>query len=152
MTQVDFYLLAPAPGAASEASLHLVDRLSFTCRLVEKVYRLNKKIYIHSTSLAHAKEISKNLWTLRKESFLAHHVICENTEIPNSPIEIGTQPSSSNYKVMINLAEEVPSFVGRFDRVVELVSEDEDVKARARERYSYYRERGYPLKTHDLRS
>ncbi len=152
MTQVDFYLLAPWSGATSEASLHPAARLSFTCRLVEKVYRLNKKIYIHSASLAHAEEISKSLWTLRKASFLAHHVNGENPATPNSPIEIGTQPSSNHYKVLINLAEEVPSFAGRFDRVVELVSEDEHSKASARERYSYYRERGYPLKTHDLRS
>jgi len=34
--------------------------------------------------------------------------------------------------------------------VVELVSDNQQIKAKARQRYAYYRERGYPIKTHDL--
>lgn len=167
MTQIDFYLLSAAHTSAhglSSASSSLANpglespdtetRLPFVCKLVEKIYHLDKQIYIHCTSQGQADHISKSLWSARKESFLAHDIISKqdsstSPETP-SPIEIGYNDSPKYPDVMINLADDIPSFVGRFNRVVELVSGDEQIKAKARERYAYYRERGYPLKTHDL--
>jgi len=37
----------------------------------------------------------------------------------------------------------------RFERLVEIVGTDEDNKALARQRYKFYKERGYPLNTFD---
>ncbi|HEY9136396.1 MAG TPA: DNA polymerase III subunit chi [Pseudomonadales bacterium] len=170
MTQIDFYLLSTAhtlahglSSAASSltsselASPNTETRLPFLCKLVEKIYRLDKQIYIHCTSQGQAEHISKSLWSTRKESFLAHDIIgnqasstSPETPSPSSPIEIGYHDSPKYPDVMINLADDIPSFVGRFNRVVELVADDEQTKAKARERYTYYRNRGYTLKTHDL--
>jgi len=44
----------------------------------------------------------------------------------------------------------VPAWFSRFTRIAELVGAAEDDKARGRERFRYYRERGYPLETHNL--
>jgi DNA polymerase-3 subunit chi len=46
--------------------------------------------------------------------------------------------------LLINLSASVPAYFAQFERVIELVTEDN--KAQAREHYSYYKERGYPLK------
>ena len=154
MTQIDFYLLqanhSATPSSPGSENSGLESQLPFACRLIEKIYRMDKKIYIHSSSEAESGQISKSLWYQRKESFLAHDIINNNGESTGSPIEIGSRENTHNYDVMINLADEVPSFVGRFDRVVELVSDNQQIKAKARQRYTYYRERGYPIKTHDL--
>ena len=35
-------------------------------------------------------------------------------------------------------------------RLIEIVSLDEEDRRRARERYKFYRDRGYEIRTHDL--
>jgi DNA polymerase III subunit chi len=50
--------------------------------------------------------------------------------------------------VLINLHETPPPFFSRFERLAEIVSEDG--AAAARERFRFYRERGYELRTHNM--
>jgi len=46
--------------------------------------------------------------------------------------------------LLINLSSSVPPYFAQFERVIELVTEEN--KAQARASYSFYKERGYPLK------
>ena len=62
-----------------------------------------------------------------------------------TPILIHDQPEPKGERqLLINLSASVPLFFAQFDRVIELVTEDN--RSQARERYSYYKERGYALK------
>jgi len=51
--------------------------------------------------------------------------------------------------VIVNLGDRTPPNFSRFDRLIELVSGDEADRAHARERFRFYRDRGYPMQTHD---
>jgi DNA polymerase-3 subunit chi len=53
-------------------------------------------------------------------------------------------------EVLVNLGRESPPSFARFERLVEIVTRDEDDKRAARERYRFYRDRGYPIQTHTL--
>ena len=53
--------------------------------------------------------------------------------------------------LLINLADEIPMFFSRFQRVVEVVSEDKQSRESGRNRFRFYRDRGYDLRTHQLR-
>ena len=53
-------------------------------------------------------------------------------------------------EVLINLRNDLPSYFSRFRRVVEIVTADADDRAQARDRYRFYRDRGYEITTHDL--
>jgi hypothetical protein len=53
--------------------------------------------------------------------------------------------------VMINLHTEQPPAFARFERLVEIVGLDEAGVEAGRERYRFYKTRGYALQTHDLR-
>jgi len=44
----------------------------------------------------------------------------------------------------------MPSYFSRFRRVVEIVTRDSDDRALARDRFRFYRDRGYEITTHDL--
>ena len=68
----------------------------------------------------------------------------------NSVGRSGAEPDASS-QVLINLAAEVPLFFSRFERVAELVDEDDGVRRSGRSRYTFYKERGYPLRTHEIR-
>ena len=48
------------------------------------------------------------------------------------------------------MTDTVPEFFSRFERVAELVENDEQQRHHGRERFRFYKERGYPLQTHNV--
>ena len=145
MTKVDFYLLGE--GADS--------RERIACRLAEKAWRLGNRVYLLAPDQAAAQALDELLWTFSQGSFVPH-ALCKQEEdadhhADNHPVLIGhAEPPAAFSDVLISLVPDVPAWFGRFTRVVEMVGTNEDDKTRARERFRFYRERGYPLETHNL--
>ncbi|MGQ0656598.1 MAG: DNA polymerase III subunit chi [Chromatiales bacterium] len=140
MTRIDFHVL-PATGDIE------TDR--WACKLTAKASRQGHRVYIQATSEAQARRLDELLWTFRDVSFLPHGLIGEGNEGVTILVGHGDTPPPEN-EVMINLAHPVPSFFSRFERVVEIVAADEEGRARARERYRFYQERGYSLTSHNI--
>ena len=142
MTRVDFYVLKESRPNA---------RLGFACRLVEKIYKKGHNILIHVDDLKQAGLIDELLWTWRQGSFVPHELL-ESGQSPAAPVLISHDPElePDQNQVLINLAEQVPLFFSRFERVAEIVDQDEQTRQSARQRYRFYKERGYPLHSHDL--
>jgi DNA polymerase-3 subunit chi len=83
-------------------------------------------------------------------SFLPH-VRCGHPLARQTPILIGADPDElASADVIISLDAEPPDFFGRFQRLLEIVSSEPGDRDRARQRFRFFRERGYPLDTHDL--
>jgi len=142
MTRIDFYIL---PDQAPE------QRLRFTCRLVEKAYTLGHRVYIHTDNERTAAHLDELLWTYRADGFIPHQRSEEATEAP-APIEIGQdQDPAQHDDLLVNLAANTPRFFSRFQRVAEVIIQDPAVLDDSRKRFSFYRTRGYPMQTHDLR-
>ncbi len=142
MTEVDFYVLDDSQPQA---------RLRFACRLADKAYRLGHCIYIHTESPQQTHELDTLLWTFQQNSFVPHAVVGEAVE-PAPPVLISHDAEPAASQVLINLAAGVPLFFSRFERVAELVNADTTVRQQGRSRYSFYKERGYPLRTHEIRA
>jgi len=142
MTQVDFYIV---PGDSPE------NRLQFACRLTDKAYRLGHKVFIHTESAQQTRLLDDLLWTFQQNSFIPHSLYQDAAETA-APVVLAhdAEPDASS-QVLINLAAEVPLFFSRFERVAELVNEDAEVRRSGRSRYSFYKERGYPLRTHEIK-
>lgn len=141
MTRIDFYVSKDTDPAA---------RHILACRIAEKAYKLGNRIHIHTDSTEQTQLIDDLLWTFRNGSFLPHQ---KNTDADdsNTAITIGNDKDlDSEADVLINLAQDIPSFFSHFERVVELVDDDPQYKLQARARYKFYRDRGYDLKTHKL--
>lgn len=51
---------------------------------------------------------------------------------------------------MLNLHTESPASFSRFERLIELVGAADDDRRLARDRYRFYRDRGYEIRHHDL--
>lgn len=139
MTRVDFYLLSGAAGST----------VSAVCRLCEKAVGAGKRLYLHTTDPGLAEELDGALWSFKQGGFIAHE---RNTgaaiEDPQPPVLIGDgEPPASHHGVLINLGAEVPGWFSSFERVLEVVAEDPALRARSRDRFRFYRERGYELKT-----
>ncbi len=145
MTRIDFYILASNQANVAEHT---------ACRLAEKAYGLKHAIYIHTTGQQQSTQLDKLLWTFREGSFVPHQLHSSTTS-NDSPIIIGHEVCSdtelaTHHQLLINLDQAVPSFFSRFERVAEIVSADEPQRTSARERFKFYRERGYELQTHEL--
>ena len=141
MTRVDFYLL----GAGHD------DNGSMACRLVEKIWRLGHRVYLHAADTASAQLLDELLWVFSQGSFVPHGLHTDNSASNEHPVLIGyTEPPSDWNDVLINLAPVVPEWFSRFARVAEVVGPAETDKAQGRDRYRFYRDRGYPLETHNL--
>ncbi len=145
MTRIDFYLLSSPQPDASERT---------ACRLAEKAYRLKHAIYIHTHGQQQTVQIDKLLWTFRDGSFVPHQLHGLDAS-SNSPVIIGHETSpdkelAAHHQLLINLDQTVPPFFSRFERIAEIVSADEQQRKAARERFRFYRDRGYELQTHEL--
>lgn len=141
MTQVDFYIL---PDEEQQA------RLLFLCRLVEKAYKKQHRIYIHTDSETTSNTIDLLLWTFKVDSFIPHHLLADDSA--PAPVAIGHGDScGDHHDVLINLCNDVPDFFSRFERCAEIVIQQPEVLETTRKHFGFYRERGYPLNTHDLR-
>ncbi|MFK5893653.1 MAG: DNA polymerase III subunit chi [Pseudomonadota bacterium] len=152
MTRIDFYILA-------EQSHRNVEQL--TCQLTEKAYLQNNFIYIHSKSVEQANSIDELLWKYKADSFLPHanqlNMNQEQTDNFDYPIVINVSNSITDTlncekrsEFLINMTNTTPAFFSQFHRLAEIVDKDEKSKQDARERFRFYKERGYEIATHNV--
>lgn len=139
--RVDFYILQ------GEANREL-----FACRLCEKAYKQNMAVYIQAQSAAHAEQIDSLLWTFNDGGFVAHQLANHNSSgITPRPVLIGwEQQPPEEYTLLINLADAIPPFHTQFERIAEIVNQQEQVKQLGRARFANYRDQGCELQHHEM--
>ena len=143
MTKIDFYLLSASGQANREA---------MACKLVNKVYLLQHRIYIHVDSQQDAARLDDALWTFTPGSFIPHSIF-QSGKDNNEPVLIGFgEQTPPSHDVLLNLSPEVPLFFSQFERVAEVVDAEENSRALARTRFKFYKDRGYELTTNELGS
>ncbi|MDD4882589.1 MAG: DNA polymerase III subunit chi, partial [Gallionellaceae bacterium] len=105
-------------------------------------------LYTADDRLANALDVA--IWTRDKLSFIPH-LRCGHPQAKETPLLIGTDPDAlASPDVLINLDAECPSCFSRFERLLEVVGTDPaDVQA-GRQRYRFYKDRGYAIENHDL--
>lgn len=139
MTHVDFYIL---PQTTSEA------RWLFACRLIDKVQRLGVRVLVAMDDEADARALDELLWTFKPESFIPHQLI--NGGKP-APVEITfNQDTGDHQGLLLNLSKTIPAYFSRFDRLSEVVIQEQQSLQASRERFSFYKSRGYPIETRKL--
>jgi DNA polymerase-3 subunit chi len=142
VSRVDFYILKASGDLA---------RQQFACRLAEKAYRLDNRVHIHVANRDDVQKMDDLLWTFRDGSFVPHEVFGLSADNPPAPVTIGCEDiPSAKCDLLINLGDAVPATVSSFPRVAEVVTSDDECKARSRQRFVEYRDQGHTLETHNL--
>lgn len=137
MTRVDFYFNAPVKAEVAR-------------KLATKAFQTGQQTLVYSRQPDLCQALDALFWTAQQLSFLPH-VRCGHSLARQTPILIGDDPDELNSAdVLINLECEIPGFFGRFTRVMEIVTPDAADREQARARLRFFRERGYPVETHDL--
>jgi DNA polymerase-3 subunit chi len=139
MTRIDFYVLQQDS---------LIARYHFACRLVEKALNHGHHIVIALDDADQAASLSEYLWSFKPESFLPHHL---QTDSESSPIILVWDEVEDQYHdLLINLRGDIPDGFSCFQRVVEVVVQDTSCLTSTRNHFQFYRDRGYPLKSHPV--
>lgn len=139
MTRIDFYQID-----SDEAPL------TFTCRLIDKIYHQGHRIHVHTETAVQAEELDELLWSFRPERFIPHSLVKVDED---APVRICHQSEPVDHQeVLVNLSGKVPDFFSRFERVAEVVPLNETLRQAARENYRFYKDRGYPLHYHKLKA
>lgn len=141
MTQVDFYILDLDSDDA---------RLRLACKIVDKAMQRDLHVFVRSSSDDEAHKLDELLWTFEQGSFIPHRVVGPDQGAPPpEPVLIGSDepPSPARWDMLVNLAPHVPDFFSRYERVAEVVDANAVRREQSRERYRFYRDRGYKLNT-----
>jgi DNA polymerase-3 subunit chi len=137
MTQIDFYT-------------HVEDPIRTACRLAAKAFEREHRVLVSCADADTASRIDRMLWTTPAIAFVPHCYVSDPLARV-TPVVIdylGAEPPHD--EVLINLRPERPTLFARFQRLIEIVTSEEEDRRAARERFKFYRDRGYELKTHDL--
>jgi DNA polymerase-3 subunit chi len=142
MTRVDFYVL---PDGADEGPLPTA------CRLCEKAASAGKRVHVHVADEERAREFDRLLWVYKQGGFVGHERLGASNDPAPAAVLIGPgEPLASHQDVLVNLADDVPAFYTRFERVLEIVAGDTETRGRSRARFKAYRDAGLAPETHKL--
>lgn len=137
MTKIDFYT-----GVS--------DKLHTACQLSNKAIQNGLRVLLHTPDADTAEQLDILLWQHPALAFIPH-CLSNDAEASNMPVIIGHQSEPFPHaELLISLHNSCLPFFSRFERVIEIVSQDPEDARLGRERYGFYRERGYELRHFDL--
>lgn len=138
MTKVDFYT-----GAT--------DKLRTACQLSHKAMQGGLRVLLFTPDEATTGALDKLLWHYPATAFIPHCLVHE-AEADGMPVVLAHQGERFPHsELLISLHTSCLPFFSRFDRLIEIVGEDEEEVRLGRERYGFYRDRGYEMRHFDLR-
>lgn len=138
MTRIDFYT-----GVNDKA------RLAHS--IAGKVLARDQHLVIALSDEAALAALDKALWTIGATSFVPH-CRAEDPLADRTPVLLtcADEPPPNGDQVLLNLRPDPPAFFSRFERLLEFVGVEDDDIARSRQRFRFYRDRGYEITTHKL--
>jgi DNA polymerase III subunit chi len=133
MTRIDFHSNVP-------------DKIAYACRLVRKARAAQCRVVLLTDDQQQLATLDNALWTFSEADFLPH-VLATDPLAAQTPIVLTTDDKADlpHYQVLINLSIDTPTCFSRFERMFEIISSDPAETAAGRERYGFYKQRGYPL-------
>jgi DNA polymerase-3 subunit chi len=140
VTEVAFHFGAP-------------DRLAYTCRLLRKATATGARLQVRASADTRSA-LDAALWSLGPTDFISH---CDATALEamrsRSAVVLtdADAPVQPDFPILVNLADDVPQGFEQLERVIEIVSTDEQDRNLARLRWRHYTERGYSITRHDLK-
>ena len=137
MTRIDFYHYAE-------------DKLLYACRLANKAYERASRLIVYSPDMQYLRRFDQALWAFNPTKFVPHCFAGAAVAAETPIILAGSGDGLPHHDVLLNLGDEWPPFFASFERLLEIVAAEEGDKERARERYVFYRKRGYEIKINPI--
>lgn len=137
MTAIEFHVNTP-------------DKVGYACRLLRKAVGKGAKLVVSGEPVL-LRELDTALWTFSALEFVAHCCADAGAAVlAASPVVLSEAAHRAPHQqVLVNLGAHVPEGFERFERLIEIVTSDEDDLQQGRRRWKHYADRGYALVRHD---
>jgi len=139
MTEVAFHFNAP-------------EKLGYACRLLRKAVATGARVVVTGEP-ALLRQLDVALWTFSALEFIPHvHAAgAPASVLEASPVVLTESTRAAPHQeVLVNLGAPVPEGFERFERLIEVVTQDDGDRQQARARWKHYSDRGYAITRHDL--
>lgn len=142
MSRVDFAFGAP-------------NRLRTACEVVRKHYSAGRRVLVYTQDRQRLERFDHLLWGFDPTAFVPH-VMTDDPLAAQTPVQLTAAPpvasptADGQQPWLLNLDLSCPPGYEHFDRILEIVSDHEDDKLAARERWQQYKVAGHALHAHKL--
>jgi DNA polymerase-3 subunit chi len=139
VTRIDFHL-------------NVDHRVHYACRVTRKARAAGKRIVVYARNAERLAQYDAALWTFSALDFVPH-VYMNSRLAAATPVLLALDHAAAPASdVLLTLDDDAPpdfpSLFGRYERVIEVVSCDEDDQARARSRFKAYKDHGFAPVVH----
>ncbi len=143
MSRIDFAFGAP-------------DRLRMACEVIRKHYLAGRELVVYTQDKQRLARFDRLLWGFDATAFIPH-VLADDPLAGQTAVLLTAAdpipPPVKDAKLrpwLVNLDLNCAPGAERFERVLEIVSNHDDDKQAARERWRQYKEGGHSLHAHDV--
>lgn len=139
MTRIEFLHDAP-------------DRIAAAAEWLRGAFSRRQPVLVYVPERGAAEQLDRLLWTQPATGFLPH---CgtESSLAAETPIVLADKLERLPHDgCLLNLGNELPPGFSRFEALVEIVSTADADRLPARERFKFYRERGYAINARSVSS
>ena len=137
MTTIDFYT-------------HCADRFEVASKLVAKAWAQHGSVRVLTAGETFTAQLDAMLWKVPATGFLPHCRLGSALAAETPVVIDHALQHDGPAAVLINLHPSPPPFFSRFERLVEIVGVDDADATAGRERWKFYKARGYEVRSHNL--
>ena len=126
------------------------DRIRSAAHWLQQAWGGRQTVLVYVPDAEQATRLDRMLWTQPALSFLPH---CRQDAAVagETPILLTDSLDAPPHEgCVLNLSNELPPTFSRFEHLVEIVSIDDADRLPARERFKFYRDRGYAIESRDI--
>lgn len=143
MTKIDFHF-------------HIKNKLEYVCCLLRKAVTRVPVVIVVAKQPA-LSQLEQQLWQFSDTAFIGHAWVHQHRDTPVDRsmaqcarvlLSDTIQPCTVPKAVLLNLTDTVTGGFEQYERLIEIVSNDEHDKLQARARWRHYAQRGYPIAPH----
>lgn len=126
------------------------DRVLAAAQWLQKAWARREPVLVYVPENDAAARLDRILWTQPALSFVPHCAIDSPLATKTPILLTGRLDDLPQEQCLLNLSNELPASFSRFEHLVEIVSMDDADRLPARERFKFYRDRGYAIESVDL--
>jgi DNA polymerase-3 subunit chi len=140
MAKADFYLIAKPRFRG--------DPLLLVCELAKKAFESGQRTLIFARSPEQAEQLDEKLWDFDENAFVPHQIAGDEDDAITPVLIVPPGVQTPDRALVINLRDD--AVAGTFERVLEVVPDDETQRAGSRERWKTYKAAGIEVAKHDM--
>lgn len=126
------------------------DRVQSAAHWLQQAWAQRQAVLVYVPDAEQATRLDRVLWTQPALSFLPHCRV-DSPLAAETPILLTDRLDDPPQEArLLNLSNILPPTFARFEQLIEIVSTEDADRLPARERFKFYRERGYAIDSRDI--